>query len=109
MDNFAAGDFNFNIWDIEEYYENFHFASEFGEYILGVRASSVPAKKETIKEAIKNSMIAEGCDEKYATSQTERSFEYCMRRAEKIFDRMASNCFSVAAVNRRATQQAVQK
>lgn len=109
MDNFAAGDFNFNIWDIEEYYENVYFASEFGEYILGVRASSVPVKKETIKEAIKNSMIAEGCDEKYATSQTERSFEYCMRRAEKIFDRMASNCFSVAAANRRATQQAVQK
>jgi len=101
FDKFAEGDFNFNIWDIADYYESLDYLKEFDSFITAARKSSTPVSKEVFENAIINSLLLEGVEEKYAKSQAERAMQNSERRAEKIFDRLASNCFTTSMIERR--------
>jgi uncharacterized membrane protein len=58
-------------------------------------------KWKDFENAIINSLLLEGVEEKYAKSQAERAMQNSERRAEKIFDRLASNCFTTSMIERR--------
>ena len=105
FDKFNQGEVNFNIWDMENYYENLAFLQEFKEKIKGIRASSRSIPIDVFENGIKNSLMIEGFDEKHATIHAARSVKASERRAELLFGGKAANCFSVSALEkRRATQ-----
>lgn len=101
FETFRGGEINFNIWDMENYYENFEFLKEFKGVVGAIRASSKSVDAGVFEEAIKNSLIAEGYDEKHAAMQTKRSMAKSQRRAEIIFNNDATNCFTIGALQKR--------
>ncbi|MBP3582006.1 MAG: hypothetical protein J6J33_04575 [Clostridia bacterium] len=101
FETFRSGEMNINIWDMENYYENFEFLKEFTEVIDEIRASSVPISEDVFRTGIENSLLVEGYDEKHAGVQTKRSMSRSRRRAELIFNNDASNCFTRAALEKR--------
>ena len=105
FDKFNQGEINFNIWDMENYYENLMFLQEFTSAIEQIKASSKPVPIEVFEQGIKNSLIAEGYDEKHATAHAARSVKASERRAELIFDNDATNCFSVSALEKRRLKE----
>ena len=101
FDKFAEGDFNFNIWDISDYYETLDYLKQFDGFITAARSSSVPVSKEIFETAVVNSLLLEGLDKKHATFQAAKAMDFSERRAEGVFDKLASNCFSVSMIERR--------
>ena len=51
--------------------------------------------------AIRESLIKEGCDEKYAEVEAGRAMVHSEKRAEKLFDGDAENCFTQSAKEKR--------
>lgn len=105
FDNFADGDFNFNIWDIGDYYESIDYVKAFDEFMAQARETSTPISMDTFGAAVYNSLLAEGVEERYARVQAERAMESSMKKAERFFDIMASNCFTKAAIEKRKQKQ----
>jgi hypothetical protein len=101
FDSFVCGDFNFNLWDIADYYESIEHAKQFTEYISAARDSSAPVGVDVMELAIKESLIKEGWDEKHAVVEAHRAVVHSEKRSEKIFDNGASNCFASSALKKR--------
>ena len=94
FDKYVQGDFNFNTWDIMEYYENYDYFQQIRSTTESVRWGSTPITIDMFELAIKNSLMAEGWDDKASSVQAKRSVDLSIRRAGVIFNDQATNCFT---------------